>query len=963
MLSPIHVWWARRPLGVCRVVICASLWLDPVDDSCPSTFREAVQREMLAFANKSVSHGSFASTFKSASWIRLLEPSADTQPIPPIQLRELLLDFLAGFAAADAAGNEAFVSTARRLTQAARDVLVGTPGFPPFVVDPFAGGGSIPFEALRVGGQAFAGDLNPIAVLLNKAVLEYAPRYGADLASDLKSLGRRLHEEVARDCASLYAYNDDDACPVAYLWARTIRCEGPGCGCEVPVLRSLWIDRSRDATYAYELIPHRSHQIRANIVRNPDHRHVGPGTSRRSSVTCPLCGYTTARKRVEAQANTQGLGERLLAVAVDGPNGREYREPNQDDFAAIIGAEQRCEADEDWEGEFNEPLPYLRSIFNVHVYGFRSWRELFSARQYCYLSALARYASKMSRSESSEPERDVALRTLVGFVIAKTAMVSCNLARWRSDGGRMEAAFSMMALPMVWDWAEWNPFNVSMYPFSTLVGSVAGAIERAGLAVSDRGTAEQVSATAVPLPDDSAALFFTDPPYYDYVPYANLSDFSYVWLRRFIGKDYPTYFRHREAPKVEEIVQLAERNELYAHKTKEFFEQEIERAFVEGRRVTEPGGLGVIVFAHKSTEVWETLLNAVIRAGWIVTASWPIDTELATRFKAINTASLVSSIHLVCRPREGSDGSSRIDEVGDWRAVLSELPVRIHDWMPRLSREGVVGADAIFACLGPALEIYSRYSYVEKASGERVELREYLEQVWSAVAREALSMIFEDADTSNLEEDARLTAMWLWTLCTSANGGIGASVAVADDDTQETGGDVHGESGPGKVKRSAGFALEFDAARKIAQGLGAHLEDLDRVVEIKGDQARLRSVSERTPYLFGRDQTQLIPDRRTRTAEQLTLFEELEAAESDAGWGGVGLPPVGETTLDRVHQAMVLFAAGRTEAVKRFLVEEGIGRDARFWKLGQSLSALYPAGTDEKRWVDGVLARKKGLGF
>ncbi len=281
--------------------------------------------------------------------------------------------------------------------------------------------------------------------------------------------------------------------------------------------------------------------------------------------------------------------------------------------------------------------------------------------------------------------------------------------------------------------------------------------------------------------------------------------------------------------------------------------------------------------------------------------------------------------------------------------------------MPRLAREGVVGADAIFACIGPALEIFSRYSRVEKASGEKVELREYLEQVWAAVAREALLMIFQDADATDLEEDARLTAMWLWTLSTSANSNGAAS--ASDDDVGESAGEDDEDESTGKAKSGAGFSLEFDAARKIAQGLGAHLEDLGRVVEIKGDQARLFSVAERARHLFGKDQAQRTPARRAKQVKQLTLFEELEAAEKDAGWGDVGLPPLGETTLDRVHQAMVLFAAGRGEALKRFLVEEGVGRAATFWKLAQSLSALYPSGTDEKRWVDGVLARKKGLGL
>jgi hypothetical protein len=342
----------------------------------------------------------------------------------------------------------------------------------------------------------------------------------------------------------------------------------------------------------------------------------------------------------------------------------------------------------------------------------------------------------------------------------------------------------------------------------------------------------------------------------------------------------------------------------------------------------------------------------------MLTASWPIDTEMQNRVAAQGQARLASSIHLVCRPRENPDGSLRTGDVGNWRDVLAELPGRIRDWMPRLAGEGVVGADAIFACLGPALEIFSRYARVERASGEQVTLREYLEHVWAAVSREALAMIFEDADATGLEEDARLTAMWLWTLSTGANGNGAGADATSDD--EEEGGDG---SGGGAGAAISGFALEFDAARKIAQGLGAHLETLGSLVEVKGDQARLLPVAERTKYLFGRDLRQQAPAPRRAKPQQMTLFAELEAAEEEAGWGETGIPSAGKTTLDRVHQAMILFAAGRAEALKRFLVEEGIGRDAKMWKLAQSLSALYPAGTDEKRWVDGVLARKKSLGF
>jgi hypothetical protein len=269
-----------------------------------------------------------------------------------------------------------------------------------------------------------------------------------------------------------------------------------------------------------------------------------------------------------------------------------------------------------------------------------------------------------------------------------------------------------------------------------------------------------------------------------------------------------------------------------------------------------------------------------------------------------------------------------------------------------------VGADAIFACLGPALEIFSRYSRVEKASGEAVPLKEYLEQVWAAVAKEALTMIFTGADATGFEEDARLTAMWLWTLQTDEPAKH-AKAAKEEDD-----GDADADEGVSRPLASlAGFTLEFDAARKIAQGLGAHLEDLTGLVEVAGETARLLPVAERARALFGKGEGKAAPVRRKREP-QLDLFKALKVDDdTQASFGETKVESVGNTVLDRVHQSMILFAAGRSEALKRFLVEDAAGKDARFWTLAQALSALYPASTDEKRWVDGVLARKKGMGF
>jgi hypothetical protein len=249
---------------------------------------------------------------------------------------------------------------------------------------------------------------------------------------------------------------------------------------------------------------------------------------------------------------------------------------------------------------------------------------------------------------------------------------------------------------------------------------------------------------------------------------------------------------------------------------------------------------------------------------------------------------------------------------------------------------------------------------VEKSNGDPVLLKDYLEHVWAAISKEALSVIFEGADTEGFEPDARLTAMWLWTLAGPAKD------ARLDDGEEDDEDDEEADESSKKTRKMGGFSLEYDAARKIAQGLGAHLEDLKNMVEVAGETARLLPVAERTAYLFGKEQAEepVAAKRKKKQDVQPDLFAELaQEGVSEKVWMEKTVSKVGDTTLDRIHQSMILFASSRSEALKRFLVEDGAGRDQRFWRLAQALSALYPPKCEEKRWVDGVLARKKGLGL
>lgn len=976
-ISTLHIWWARRPLAACRAVICASLWPDPADDLCPDMFRKIAKDQMTKWAND---HLNLAS---EESWPRFVGISKDEHKLDDlIELRAALLDFIADFANWDNSTVPEYLKTSRVLTQTAHEALGGEPGSRPMVVDPFAGGGSIPLEALRVGADAFASDLNPVAVLLNKVVLEYIPKYGQKLADEVRKWGQWIKEQAEKELAEFYPMDPDGATPIAYLWARTILSEAPGqevVPIEVPLMRSLWLVKQKNQKRALRWVRDDNGQVQAKTVevtyadgttrkiRRPlleifepkKESQVESGTVARGSATCPVTGFTMPLTHVKDQLRCRCGGTRdarLFCVVTTKRNlpGRSYRQPVEEDWqAALAAADELQKRKQKHKGRVNivpdEPTEHYHTFVNRGpIYGMNTWEDYFTPRQLLTLSTLVRLTIEAGARlrDAQKKEFASAVQTCLSIAVSRHADINASLAMWHTTRTLITHVFGRQALGMVWDFAEANSFGGASGSFDGGVDWVSRVLDQN---LPHAALVQQASATQHPMPDDSTSAMVTDPPYYYSVQYADLSDFFYVWLRRALDHVHPQLFKSSSTPKDDEIiVQSPGHQYAQSGKNNAYYESMMQKAMAEGRRVLAPYGIGIVVFAHTSTYGWEAQLQAMVGSGWTITASWPIDTEMANRVLAQGRSVLASSIHLVCRPRENPDGSLRTDNIGNWRDVLAELPKRIHEWMPRLAEEGVVGADAIFACLGPALEIYSRYSSVEKASGEKVELKEYLKEVWAAVSREALNMIFEGADASGFEEDARLTAMWLWTLRTAVNG---------DYDAAENG---------ASIKNLPGYSLEYDAARKIAQGLGAHLENLSHLVEIKGDTAMLLSAAARTRYLFGKDSTEAPKGKRRKKSQQMSFdfAGELQQIEEESGDWKINISgKAGSTVLDQLHQSMILFAAGRGEALKRFLVEEGVGRNPLFWRLAQALSALYPAATDEKRWVDGVLARKKGLGF
>ena len=964
--STLHLWWARRPLASSRAVLMALLLPDPCDPHCPEAFRREARRILLGMRGR------------PKGWMAAIEPDEG--------LRRTLLKFIADFANWDRAADRTWLDTGRALVKAAHGEE------PPLVVDPFAGGGSIPLEALRLGCEAFASDLNPVACLILKVMLEDIPRHGPGLAEELRKAGGEIKAAAERELADLYPKDSDRATPIAYLWARTVRCEAPTCGAEIPLMRSFWLCRKPKRRRALRVQVERSSgpdgppRVGFEVFEPEDDGQVRAGTVTRAKAACLCCGAVLPPERVRAQlfeerggadAIFDGRGKRiggarLTAVVTlkPGEKGRHYRLPVDADYAAVREAQSRL-ADilGEWERGGrqglcpvpDEPLPPVGTLgFRVQRYGMLQWGDLFTARQKVALVVLG-------NSCDSASEHDW-IKRFVGMSLSGVADRNVSLATWRpqADQEKVEHLFARQALPMTWDFGEAVPLSDSTGSFSDRMAVLARTVSAISSTGIDSGQVQITGATRHPLPDHAAGVWFTDPPYYDAIPYSDLSDFFLVWLKRALP-DHPLLRDPCDpdnplSPKTREAVQDETRECNGRIKDRAFFEDTMGDAFAEGRRVLGEDGVGSVVFAHKTTEGWEALLGGMIRGGWTITGSWPIATEMGSRLRARDSAALATSVHLVCRPRPADA------PVGDWADVLRKLPRRVGDWMDRLQSEGVRGADLVFACIGPALEIFSRYRQVETAEGREVGLAEYLERVWEVVGRTALEQVLGAAEATArngvagaLEEDARLTALFLWTLQSTGDGATSGD----GDGAAENGDDEADDTPRGKPK---GYSLIFDVVRRFAQPLGIHLDDWEgRIVETSKGVVRLMEVAERGKQLFGDDGAATVAEWMEHDPSanvQQVLFPEAESAprkKRARGRGGKALVAGNAelqmpdaTTLDRVHAAMLFQASGHSQALRNLLKAEQ-ERGSDFFRFANALSALYPSPSEEKRLLDAML--------
>ena len=976
--STLHLWWARRPLAACRAVLMGLLLPDPADANCPDDFKRDARRLLSGLPVP-------------------LEPDDDG-------LRTSLLKFIAQFADWNLSTNRTYLAAARGLVKAAHG------GDVPLVVDPFAGGGSIPLEALRLGCDAFASDLNPVACLILKTLLEDIPRHGAGLADELRAAGAQIKAEAEKELAEFYPPDPDGAKPIAYIWARTVRCESPGCGAEIPLARSFWLAKKEVwRREKGQRIKVRGKQALRYVVERPkgdapfltfeifeptSSRDVPEGTVTRANATCPCCCVVLRATRVRAQLSAQRGGAdvvfdddgkrvggaTLLAVVTrkESEVGSHFRLATERDYAAAYAA-QSAVAELPDGAVPDEPTPWKhshRAVGSPRVYGMDNWGDLFTARQKLALVTLAKKVCELPE----DTKRQQAVKDLLAIGVNRQADGLSVLCTWLASYTEVKHVFSRQALSMVWDTAESNPLEEGSRSWGWAIEWIAKVINYAISATAIGGQVEMADACNSPLPDESCSLWFTDPPYWDNVAYADLADFFYVWLKRTqpdqsLLRD-PFNPNNPLTPKAQELTVTTAVDEHSPPKDGTFFLEGMSRAFSEGRRVMREDGIGCVVFAHKTTDGWEALLSGMLRAGWVITASWPITTEMATRMVARDTAALAASVHLVCRPRPEDA------PVGDWGEVIRALPRRIREWVDRLSREGIRGADLVFSCIGPALELFSRYRCVETPDGEAIGLAEnpnahseaaqrgFLSYIWEMVGRAALQQVLGSGDGEGtvgaLEEDARLTALFLWTLQSTEahNGQTGESEAdEADDDAA---GDADEDAPPPKLK---GLSLPFDVVRRFALPLGIHLPDWEqRVIAIEKGIVRLLPVRERAKQLFGEESAAKIAQIADaavsgRESLQLLLFPDAEGAAPNLvrspprrsqEFSGEMRPRREATTLDRVHAAMLLQSSGASNALRTLLGEE-TQRGPDFLRLANALSALYPRDSEEKRLLDGMV--------
>lgn len=760
--STLHLWWARRPLAACRAVIFTSLVDDPDDPHAPPEFVRACRR-LPRGKNAAVN---------------------DTP-------RQRLFDFIERLVQWESTTDEQVLETAREL------IRLCTDGNPPPLLDPFAGGGSIPLEAQRLGLEAHASDLNPVAVMICKALIEIPPRFAGQspvnprdqgnlfdtttphpsrgegagvrgnqvrwrgaqgLAADVRYYGEWMRERAWERIGHLYPPGPNGETVIAWLWARTVKCPNPACGAQMPLVRSFELSKKKGRQAWVEPIverpftPSRGEGPRVRFEVRTGQGLAREGTVNRRGAMCIACGSPVPFEYIRAEGKAGRMGAQLMAIVTEGQGGRNYYAP--DEYHVRV-AEQ---AQPTWRPDY--PLPRNPRDFKTPNYGMTTFADLFTPRQ---LVALTTFSDLVSEAReliyadalaAGLPDDGVPLReggsgarayaeavsVYLAFAVDRLAEKCNTLSSWQNTADFVRGVFARQAIAMVWDYADVNPFSNSTGNFGDAIEWVVEVVESNFLNYFGNivtNTAIQQDATLVR--STSARMISTDPPYYDNIGYADLSDFFYVWMRRSLRDIFPDIFGTLLVPKEPELVATPYRFGGDKDAADQHFEKGLEQAFSSIRHMVHLHYPLTVYYAFKQSESesddesengrvvsntgWEKMLEGVTRSGFTIDGTWPMRTERGGRTNSLEANALASSIVLVCRPRpDDAPVASRREFLA---ALRRELPPALRE----MQSGSIAPVDLAQAAIGPGMAVYSRYSRVLEADGSPLTVRTALQLI------------------------------------------------------------------------------------------------------------------------------------------------------------------------------------------------------------------------------------------
>ena len=779
--STLHLWWARRPLAAARAVIFTSLVDDPDDPGALPAFVEAC-KQLPVGAN--------------------VKANGDTP-------RMRLFDFIEMLVKWESTTDETVLNKARELIQ------IATEGSPPPLLDPFAGGGSIPLEAQRLGLEAHASDLNPVAVMINKAQIEIPPRFAnrppvnprdrqrmssgegwkgaAGLAADVRYYGEWMREKAWERIGHLYpTYKDETV--IAWLWARTVKSPNPAVNAHVPLVRSFILSKKKGREcWAKPIVEPTgrgvmhyaptTHTIRFEVTEGKPPKD-GDGTVIRAGATCIISGEPIPFEYIRAEGKAGRMGAMLMAIVTEGKGGRSYYSPDPEHEQIAKSAQPQ------WMPVGN--IPEMALGFRVQLYGMDEYDKLFTPRQLVALTMFsdlvheARQQAHADARAAGLPDDDVPLRdggrgalayaeavsVYLAFATDRLVERMSTIATWQSSADFVRGTFARQAIPMVWDYAEVNPFSSSTGNFYDNTEWVAKALD--ANSHSNQGYVMQRDAAHIM---EDVRVLSTDPPYYDNIGYADLSDFFYVWMRKTLRDVYPDVFGTMLVPKEPELIASP-----YRHGSKEAANQHFEsgmlQTFSNIRRFVSPDYPLTVYYAFKQQDAeaveedadegnddvratrrvaptktqsstgWETMLTSLIDSGFSIDGTWPMRTERSVRSVSLGTNALASSIVLVCRPRpENAPTTSRRAFVD---ALRRELPAALR----AMQSGNIAPVDLAQASIGPGMAIYSRYSQVLEADGSPMSVRAAL-----GLINQALDEYLAEQD-GEIDADTRFAVAW-----------------------------------------------------------------------------------------------------------------------------------------------------------------------------------------------------------